>query len=99
MAWHFVSPKKQIYFHARTFVKDNIYGRIMAEFINHLSNMKEYHHQLPFQAFADKIYEVIENHLSTQQLNKLIQRTATSIQIFESCDGINNKRHANFLFI
>lgn len=99
MARHFVSPKKQVYSHARTFVKDNLYGRILAEFINHLSDMQEYHNQLPPYATAEDVRTIVEQQLSTQKLGKLIQQTATSIKDLDSCDGIDNERHANLLFI
>lgn len=97
MARHFVSPKKQVYSHARTFIKDNLYGRIMAEFVNHLSNITEYQSQLPLHATADDIRVVIEN-LSTQKLKKLIEATATSIKNLDEC-GPDNERLANLLFI
>lgn len=96
MARHFVSPKKQVYSHAR---KDNLYRQIFAEFINHLSDMDKYQDQLGFHATSKDVCKILENQLSTRKLSKLIQQTTESIKDLDDCDGSDNEQHTNLLFI
>lgn len=60
MARHFVSSQKQIYCYARTFMKNNLYGRILAEFINYLSDIDKYYDQFLTYTTANSIHAIIE---------------------------------------
>lgn len=97
MARYFVSSKKQLYCHARTFVKNNLYRQIMAEFINHLSDINKYQDQLPTHASANNTQTITEK-LSTQQLIKLILATSASIKDCDACET-DHEQCANLLFI
>ena len=54
------SPKRQVYSYRCTFTKDNLCGRIIAEFNNPMSNMDEYRDRLPRYATADYVRRLIE---------------------------------------
>jgi hypothetical protein len=92
MARRFVGPGNLVFTHGRTFIKDSLQARYIAELIEHLGVDKK--------ATTEQIYEEMKK-LAKYQLKNLIIKTADSIKYFSHADtqGQDKERAENLRFI